>query len=61
LVEGARVATNTARQGNQTRSGKEGLLPSAVEAIGHTRFVEFCRLTRDLDGRIVARLAYLYS
>jgi hypothetical protein len=55
------VATNTARQGNQTRSGKEGLLPSAVEAIGHTRFVEFCRLTRDLDGRIVARLAYLYS
>jgi cysteine synthase A len=35
------------------------LLPSAVEAIGNTPLVELSRLTRDLDGRILAKLEYL--
>jgi hypothetical protein len=37
------------------------LLPSAVQAIGRTLLVELSRLTRDLDGRILAKLEYLYS
>jgi cysteine synthase A len=37
----------------------EGCLPSAVEAIGETPLVELSRLTRDLDGRILAKLEYL--
>ena len=37
------------------------LLPSAVQAIGNTPLVELSRLTRDLDGRILAKLDYLYS
>jgi cysteine synthase A len=36
-------------------------LPSAVEAIGRTPLVELSRLTRELDGRILAKLEYLYS
>lgn len=35
------------------------MLPSAVEAIGHTPLVELSRLTRGLDGRILAKLEYL--
>jgi cysteine synthase A len=35
------------------------LLPSAVEAIGNTPLVELSRLTRDLAGRILAKLEYL--
>jgi cysteine synthase A len=35
------------------------LLPSAVEAIGNTPLVELSHLTRDLDGRILAKLEYL--
>lgn len=35
------------------------LLPSAVEAIGNTPLVELSRLTRDLNGRILAKLEYL--
>jgi cysteine synthase A len=39
-------------------------LPSAVEAIGNIPLVELSRLTgdltRDLDGRILAKLDYLY-
>ena len=35
------------------------LLPSAVEAIGSTPLVELTRLTRDLDGRILAKLEFL--
>ncbi len=42
-----------------TRSRKDRLLPSAVEAIGRTPLVELSRLTRDLDGRILAKLEYL--
>jgi len=34
-------------------------LPSAVEAIGNTLIVELSRLTRDVDGRILAKLEYL--
>ncbi len=34
-------------------------LPSAVEAIGDTPLVELSRLTRGLDGRILAKLDYL--
>jgi len=37
------------------------LLPSAVDAIGNTPLVELSRLTRDLDGQILAKLDYLYS
>ncbi len=37
------------------------LLPSAVQAIGRTPLVELSRLTRDLDGRILAKLEYPYS
>jgi cysteine synthase A len=35
------------------------MLPSAVEAIGHTPLVELSRLTRRLGGRILAKLEYL--
>lgn len=44
-----------------TRSSEDGLLPSAVEAIGRTPLVEPSRLSRDLDGRILVKLEYLYS
>jgi cysteine synthase A len=37
----------------------ERVLASAVEAIGETPLVELARLTRDLDGRILAKLDYL--
>ena len=35
------------------------LLPSAIEAIGSTPLVELSRITKDLDGRILAKLDYL--
>jgi cysteine synthase A len=35
------------------------VLPSAVEAIGDTPLVELSRLTRNLSGRILAKLEYL--
>jgi cysteine synthase len=35
------------------------LLPSAIEAIGNTPLVELSRLTRGIDGRILAKLEYL--
>jgi len=35
------------------------MLPSAVEAIGHTPLVELSRLTRGLGGRILVKLEYL--
>ena len=35
------------------------LLPSAIEAIGHTPLVELARIARDLDGRILAKLEHL--
>jgi len=35
------------------------VLPSAVEAIGDTPLVELSRLTRGVDGRILAKLEYL--
>ena len=38
---------------------EETLLPSVVEAIGHTPLVELARITRGLEGRIVAKLEYL--
>ncbi|MEX1097935.1 MAG: cysteine synthase family protein [Planctomycetales bacterium] len=34
-------------------------LPSVVEAIGETPLVELARITRGLDGRILAKLEYL--
>ena len=38
---------------------EETLLPSAVEAIGSTPLVELARITRNLDGRIIAKLEFL--
>lgn len=38
---------------------EETLLPSVVEAIGHTPLVELSRVARGLEGRIVAKLEYL--
>jgi len=35
------------------------MLPSVVEAIGETPLVELARLTRETDGRILAKLDYL--
>ena len=35
------------------------LLPSAVEAIGSTPLVDLSRITRDMSGRILAKLEYL--
>jgi cysteine synthase A len=35
------------------------LLPSVVEAIGETPLVELSRLTRDIEGRILAKLEFL--
>jgi cysteine synthase A len=35
------------------------LLPSAVEAIGGTPLVEMSRITRNVDGRILAKLDHL--
>ena len=37
----------------------EGVAPSVAEVIGGTPAVELARLTRGLDGRIVAKLEYL--
>ena len=34
-------------------------LPSAVEAIGNTPLVELARISKDLGGRILAKLEYL--
>lgn len=44
------------RSGNVRQSS---LLPSVAEAIGETPLVELSRLTRGLDGRILAKLEYL--
>jgi cysteine synthase A len=38
---------------------KDQPLSSAVEAIGNTPLVELSRLTKELDGRILAKLDYL--
>lgn len=38
---------------------EETLLPSAVEAIGSTPLVELARLTRGVNGRILAKLEFL--
>jgi cysteine synthase A len=35
------------------------LLPSAVEAIGNTPLVDLSRITREISGRILAKLEYL--
>ena len=40
-------------------SREELLLPSVIEAIGNTPLVELRRITRGLEGRIVAKLEYL--
>ncbi|MEM7345876.1 MAG: cysteine synthase family protein, partial [Chloroflexota bacterium] len=40
-------------------SREQTLLPSAVEAIGNTPLVDLSRLTREVDGRIVAKLEFL--
>jgi cysteine synthase A len=36
-----------------------GLLPSAIEAIGNTPLIDLSRITREIDGRILAKLEYL--
>jgi cysteine synthase A len=38
---------------------EETLLPSAVEAIGSTPLVELARITRSVNGRILAKLEFL--
>jgi len=38
---------------------EDSLLPSAVEAIGSTPLVELARLTRNVNGRILAKLEFL--
>ena len=38
---------------------KEGVLGSAIEAIGETPLVRLARLTRNLDGAILAKLDHL--
>jgi cysteine synthase A len=40
-------------------SRSDTILSSAIEAIGETPLVELSRLTRSLDGRILAKLEYL--
>ena len=35
------------------------MLSSTIEAIGHTPLVELSRITKGLDGRILAKLEYL--
>lgn len=35
------------------------VLPSAVEAIGDTKMVELSRITRELEGRILAKMEFL--
>lgn len=40
-------------------SRSEGILPSILEAIGDTPLVELARLTRGLQGRLLAKLEYL--
>jgi len=37
---------------------KTDLYPSAIEAIGNTPLVELARITRKMDGRILAKLEY---
>ena len=37
---------------------KTDLHPSAIEAIGNTPLVDLARITRDVDGRILAKLEY---
>jgi hypothetical protein len=37
------------------------LLPSAVEASGRTPLAELSRFTRDMDGRILAKLEHPHS
>ncbi len=34
------------------------LLPSAVEAIGNTPLIDLARITREIDGRILAKLEF---
>src|SRR5512137_2523991 len=41
------------------KSGTDRVLASAVEAIGNTPLVELARLTKGMDGRILAKLEYL--
>ncbi len=40
-------------------SRENSLIPSAIEAIGPTPLVELSRITKDLDGRLLAKLDYL--
>ena len=40
-------------------SRSEGVLNSAIEAIGDTPLVELARLTKDIDGRILAKMEFL--
>jgi len=42
-----------------TRNPLSSVLGSAVEAIGNTPLVELSRMTRNLDGRILAKLEFL--
>ncbi len=41
------------------RDTTSSILPSAVEAIGDTKMIELSRITRGLEGRILAKLEFL--
>jgi len=43
----------------ETMNRTDKVLPSAVEAIGNTPLVELARLTKGIDGRILAKMEYL--
>ncbi len=43
----------------QNECNTKGTLPSAADAIGNTPLVELSRLTKDIDGRILAKMDYL--
>ena len=39
--------------------GRDGIVPSIVDAIGHTPLVELTRITREINGRILMKLEFL--
>src|ERR1700690_2121687 len=58
LIGGMRLSLYLAK-GRQSETRVTLILSSAVEAIGHTPLVELSRLTRDVDGRLLAKLEFL--
>jgi cysteine synthase A len=58
LISKMRLSLYLAK-GGQSETRVTLILSSAVEAIGHTPLVELSRLTRDVDGRVLAKLEFL--